>query len=532
MKEQIIYPNKQAAAIIRVSDSNQKDGYSLSVQLAEIEGYCEQNGLNLVKTFKIVESAKDSKDRKQYQQAMSFILKNKIGNVLFYLFDREARNLTDLETNEEYVQKGLFIIHYVKDRQIFHSGSSDSEILTRNIFGTMAKQYSRVLSTRVNDGMTKKAESGWCPISVPPLGYVNDKIDPETGKIKKRGGIIVPDPNEHIRRVVLREFELRADGLSYENIRKQIISEGLINHKRFGTYPGSALHTRLNNRFYWGQFYWKGKLYEGKHELIIPTHILEKVFALSGQRILLTRERTQYTILMGGWLKCSCGCHILYDPKKKVNRKTLTTREYHYYRCSNGKRAHESQKNMNITNDQIWLQLGNAVEDIHISNEFAQEIAKALNDIEKKSHSTAHKQVDALLEQQKILRAREDRIIDMYHDGLLNPDSFKRQQERIRAEQDDLLKQLRVLQKSLTSTVVETCKSVIELANNAKSLWITQSPYERKKVLDVLLSNPVLDGSTIRYDLKKPFALLKEMSGDEKWRTRVVDFATACLSAS
>ena len=53
------------------------------------------------------------------------------------------------------------------------------------------------------------------------------QIDPETGKIKKRGGIVVPDPNENILRVVRREFELRADGWSYENIRAKIISEGL-----------------------------------------------------------------------------------------------------------------------------------------------------------------------------------------------------------------------------------------------------------------------------------------------------------------
>ena len=519
MKEHIIYPNKKAVAINRVSDTNQKDGYSLPVQLAEVQLYCEQHGLNLVKTFTIVESAKNSRDRKQYQEAMSFILKNKIGNVLFYLFDREARNLTDLEANEEYVRKGVFVIHYMKDRKVFHRNSSDSDILTRNIFGTMAKQYSQVLSTRVNDGMTKKAESGWCPISVPPLGYVNYKIDPETGKIKKRGGIIIPDPDQDVRRVILREFELRADGWSYEDIRKKIINEGLINKKRFGSYPMSAVHIRLNNPFYWGQFNWKGKLYQGKHELIIPSHILDRVSALAGKRNLSSRERNKYTILMGGWLRCVCGCHILYDPKKKLNRKTLITREYHYYRCSNGKRAHENKKKMHITNDQIWLQLGNAVEDIHITNEFAKELADALNEANKISQTTSQKQIDLLLDEQKILRAREDRIIDMYHDGLLTPESFKRQQERIRGEQDELVRQLRALQRSLTDSVYETCKTVIELAIHAKSLWITQSPEERKKVLDMILSNPTLNGTNVQYDLKKPFALLKEMSGDLKWRT-------------
>lgn len=44
---------------------------------------------------------------------------------------------------------------------------------------------------------------------------------------------------------------------------------------------------------------------------------------------------------------------------------------------------------------------------------------------------------------------------------------------------------------------------------------------EKKKVLDMILSNPVLDGINIQYDLKKPFAILKEMKGNDEWRTRV-----------
>jgi hypothetical protein len=37
--------------------------------------------------------------------------------------------------------------------------------------------------------------------------------------------------------------------------------------------------------------------------------------------------------------------------------------------------------------------------------------------------------------------------------------------------------------------------------------------------LDLVLSNPVLSGATVRYDLKKPFVMLSEMSQKQDWRT-------------
>lgn len=45
----------------------------------------------------------------------------------------------------------------------------------------------------------------------------------------------------------------------------------------------------------------------------------------------------------------------------------------------------------------------------------------------------------------------------------------------------------------------------------------------------MILSNPVLDGLSVRYDLKKPFAVLAEMKHSEDWCTLVVDYRTAVL---
>lgn len=444
MNKNIQYLNKNAIAIIRLSSGRQADGLSLDVQSDEIKAYCKRLGLKLLEEFSIIESAKDSKKRFKYKDAIRFAEKNKIGNIVFYMADREARNLTDLETNEAKVLKGIFNLHYAKENYIFHRESSDSDMLTRGFTGLINKQYSKNLSTKVNDGMKKKAETGWFPSNHPPLGYVCQKaVDSDTGRIKNRGGIIVLDPIESNKKIVIREFELRANGLSFERIRETIISEGLINPKALSKYHTSVIHRRLKNPFYRGQFVWQDILYEGKHELLIPKNILLKVDESFGLRpISIRRDENDYTTLSGGWLKCACGCHVVYDPKKKLNRKTQESRTYHYYHCTNGKRLHDSMAGMNVTNDQIWIQLGTAVNDIHLSEQFAKDISDALNQIESKGHATTKKQIELLNVEEALLQTREDKLITMRMDGEIDKSTFDSQLKRIRKDRSSIIQQI------------------------------------------------------------------------------------------
>lgn len=64
----------------------------------------------------------------------------------------------------------------------------------------------------------------------------------------------------------------------------------------------------------------------------------------------------------------------------------------------------------------------------------------------------------------------------------------------------------------------ETARSILELATTAKSLWNQRSPIERRQLLDMLLSNRSLSGSSVEFVLKKPFAVLAEMATNQSWR--------------
>src|SRR4051812_13341852 len=71
---------------------------------------------------------------------------------------------------------------------------------------------------------------GWFPGCRPPDGYVNEKLKSDKGFERRRGSIIVRDPNVMTVKRVQREFEIRAETPtpSLGDVRNRIIGEGLM----------------------------------------------------------------------------------------------------------------------------------------------------------------------------------------------------------------------------------------------------------------------------------------------------------------
>ncbi len=512
----------KSVGILRVSSSRQKDNTSHSVQRHEIQEYCRFNQLELQSVFEIVESAKNSEDRKKYHAAIEFALSNRVRHVIFYMFDREARNLTDNEVNEKLVRQDKIVLHYVRERKVLHKWSPDSDFLMRDFHAIQNKQYSRNLSVKVSDSMRRKAEEGWYPNNKPPLGYIPHSTMNEVGKERKRGKIVGLDPDVRKRQQVIREFELRSQGLSFEGIRKRIIEEGFIPVNRRSNYHSSVVETRIKNPFYRGRFVWEGREYEGKHELFVPKALLEAVDRTLFKRNFSTKPIVDHNALAGGWLTCGdprCGCNVVFEKKTKKYRNG-TQQEFRYYHCTNGKGAHQSLKGMNVREEAIWSQLEGALDSIAINESFADQIASALNESQEKTQRATKREIEEFKIGIEGSHAEEDELYGDFKRGLVTEESYLRMVKQIRNQRLRFTRQLEEAQLAISSAGMETAKSILELCTSAKSLWKSRTPLERAELLKMLLSNPVLDGVTVRYELKKPFRILGEMSRDEKWRTR------------
>lgn len=514
--------NSKAIAILRVSSHRQKDGISFEVQRSEVEKYSIKNNLELIDVVAIVESAKDSDHRKKYRQALDGALKEGIYNILYYMNDRECRNLTDNERSEQLIRAGLISIHYVREGKVLDRDSADSDFFLRDIQAASNKQFIRNLTAKTVDAMKRKAESGWMPANHVPLGYIHQKVKDADGKELKRGTIIVPDPDEKNILQVKREFELRAQGFSFEAIRTTIIEEGLISERRLKTYRANTVEKRIRNEFYRGHFEWQGKRYKGNHQLIIPVEILQTIDGKKSFYGRRNNENNDARLFDPGWLTCgdaSCGCQITFELRKKTLADGGIS-EYRLYRCSNSKKIHKSLRGMYSTEEKILRQFEGAVEAIALTDDLASKIAQAMREIKEKAHSKTKKEMEAYKIALVDLEQSEDRLYDDHIKGLIGVEMYQRRIARIREQRHEFTEMMDQARNKIEGVVYETAESLIELAKNAKSLVLSGSTNEYVKFLKTICSNQVLDGSTVRYDLKKPFAILAQMSGKENWRSQ------------
>ncbi len=517
MKLEWIGRNKKAIAPVRVSSNGQEGNTSWTTQKRDIEDYCREHGLELVDTVKIVESASKSELRKKYSATLKRCLRQNIQHLVFHKYDREARNLTDNESNEALVREGKVVLHYVADGKTLHKNSPDTDFLMRDYHAVQNKHYSRDLSTKVRKATETKAEEGWWPGCVPPHGYAQQKSKNKRGYERRRGTIIVRDPNPKTVQRVIREFELRAEEPTptYVDIRDRIIKENLVPKDEIKNYFAGNIQRRLQNIFYDGRFMWRGVEYKGLHERIIPTELFWKVQETFG---LKNPYRKNLNALFGQeWLKCAqCGCSIIYDPKEKTIITTGQKKLYKYYRCSNGKKVHT--KGISVSEESLLEQFGGAVREISIQEDFRDELMSAVNEAFTKMARASKDDIERYKAALESLRGREDRAYDLFDGGDIDKETYNRQRKRLQEEQVEYTELMERAQSTINDAGRETVQSIIELATNAESLWNHMTNEERRSLLNKLLSNRILDGVSVRYEIVKPLQVLGEMKGNSKWR--------------
>jgi hypothetical protein len=256
---------------------------------------------------------------------------------------------------------------------------------------------------------------------------------------------------------------------------------------------------------------WQGVKYSGNHELFIPAHVRQRVRASFGQRY-TARGSIQQEGIFVSWMKCgdpACQCAVIYDPKVKQLKSTGETKVYSFYHCSNGKRVHGKQ--VNVTEAVLWQQMEVAVERVTLSRERAEEIADALNEAHNLACEAVRKEMAAYMAALLELEGREDMAYDDLKRGVLDDQGYKRQLKRVRDDRHHYTGLLEEAQLNLNGAYKETAQSILELAIDAKQLWLSRTPLERREFLSRLLSNRVLNGTNVQYELRKPFGTIAEM---------------------
>src|SRR5262249_17756198 len=137
--------------------------------------------------------------------------------------------------------------------------------------------------------------------------------------------IIAVDPE--LAPIVTHMFGWYATGtLSLKELAEKARSAGLVSRVAGGPVPASNIHTILRNRFYTGEFEWRGHLYKGRHQPFISRELWERVQGVLDGRNTQKLRRGPRDFVFSGLITCGhCGCAMVGEIKK---------RRYVYYHCT------------------------------------------------------------------------------------------------------------------------------------------------------------------------------------------------------
>jgi DNA invertase Pin-like site-specific DNA recombinase len=409
--------------------------------------------------------------------------------------DRLYRNLKDWVTVDELEVE----IHFPKEGVVLSRDSRSSEKFMHGIKVLMAKNYIDNLSEEARKGMQEKAEQGIWPTNT-PLGYRNT-----TGWDGKK--IIAADPA--VAPIVTKLFEWYATGQhSLKEAARRARGAGLVYRKSGAKVPVSTVHSILRNRLYTGWFQWNGKLYQGKHEPLVPVGLWERVQEVLDCRSAKKHRRMRHDFAFSGLIACGkCGCSVVGEIKKQ---------RYVYYHCTGY--ADKCQGNLAscrrkyVREEVLEGQFTELLGRLRFDDELLGWVREALQ----ASHADQRRDHQgAIARLQAEYKRLDERIHAMYVDkldGKIGGDFYDRFAGEWREEQRRLQLEIDRHQQADESYMDEGLQ-ILELARNAQMLFEHQPAREKRRLLNFVLSNCSWEDGTVRATFRQPFDLLAETTG-------------------
>jgi site-specific DNA recombinase len=478
---------KSACIYTRVSSREQQtEGFSLGAQAKLLREYAARHGYEIVKAWEDVETAKTS-GRTQFSEMMKWFRRNRSCRILLVeKTDRLYRNLRDAVTLEDLDIE----THLVKEGQVISKDAKSQAKFIHGINLVVARNYSDNLREEVKKGMKEKAAQGIYPGHA-PFGYLNNKAE----------RTIEIDPvHSPMADQLFEQYATGAHTLS--TLCKFLKVE-------YGkTMSIGNIHLILKNPFYMGTFKWMEETYTGTHPLFVKPQIFARV-----QEVLAGHNRPRYSkrdVAFRGLMTCANdGCQLTGDVQKG---------KYVYYRCTG---YHGKCDLPRFREEDISDRLGEPLKDLQVPPVVVSQIVAMLGEDQKQAAGKANAERVRLQSRLTAVRKRMDAAYVDKLDAKISEEFWERKASDWRLEEQQVEMAIQGLDSTDSGNRALDALYAFELANKAHSLYISQNPTEKAKLLRMLVSNCTVDAASITPTYRYPFDLIAKNAKTEKWSGRL-----------
>ena len=270
-------------------------------------------------------------DRPALLRLMTDIEAGRVDCVVVYKVDRLSRSLLDFARMMETFEKQN--ISFVSVTQQFNTATSMGRLIL-NVLLSFAQFEREMISERTRDKIAAARRKGKWSGGMPVLGYdvVNTKL------------FVNKEEGECVRAVFRIYLELGSLLPAVQELERRgwrnkawTTSKGTVRGGQ--PFNRNSLYNLLTNVTYLGRIRYKGEVYHGEHDAIVPEDLFNEVQQLLRQnrRNGGADVRNRYGAILKGILRCtSCGCSMGHTFTSKGIRR------YRYYVCLNAqKRGHD-----------------------------------------------------------------------------------------------------------------------------------------------------------------------------------------------
>lgn len=465
------------------TESEDRQILSIDSQIKELQMVAERMGFPSPKILRESMSAK-APGRPIFNKLMEDAEKGDVKVVLCWKLDRLARNPVD----------GGRIIWSIKENGIrivtpaqSYSRDEDNTILMYVEFG-MAQKYIDDLGKNVRRGIRAKLETGGLP-GCAPVGYTN-KLDDHT---------VIPDGERF--ELIKRLWHLILDGYTPEAARHTINEKWNFHTrktKRTGDKPlgRSTLYRTIRNPFYYGIIERKvdGTLqrHQGSHEPMITEEEFWRVQEILG----FPRPKPEkLTFTLSGVIRCGeCGASVTPEEHTKKSGKY-----YVYYHCTK-RRKKESCSQKSITGKALDTRVGDVLSGITLPERFTSWAITWLKEANREEHTSRTVSQKALYISCEEIQTKLDKLTDSLLDELLTPEEFRRQKDRLTAEQKRLKEKLGDIDQRAENWL-EKIEKTFNFAKTARERFEAGTSEERRCIAIALGSSFVLKDCSLNIEL-------------------------------
>ena len=486
----------KAVILVRVSTEMQEDGFSLDAQLDRLRNYCLNRNLEVLKEFTFVESSFKGK-RTKFYEAINFV--RKISGktaIVVDTVDRLQRSFNEFPLLTELVNQEKIELHFYKENLIISKNSKSSDLAMWQMQILSANMYVNSTRDNVKRSEEKMLKEGLLP-GPAPIGYLNTRN--EQGK-----KTIIPDPDraKHIKRL----FEEYSTGLySMDELVRASKEWGLNNRKSGKPVTKAQFADILQNPFYYGVMFYNKEYYPHTYTPIICKELFDRCTQIRTGKFKRTSKHTKEPYIFRGIVRCKhCGC--LYSPYTQKGK-------YIYMKHSPIKGCNHCY---NVSERALLKEVDKGLSSIRFDDELKSALADKLKHQYEIQNGNTYYHLNKSRDELENITFKQKKMMDLLIDGTISKEDYRQRNIEFESLKSDLKFKISKMENPDTN-VDKAIDNILNFSQNSFELFKSSKIEEKRRILNIVFSNFLLDGKNVEISMSKNFKLLSKIGACEDW---------------